>query len=198
MWQKIPSYSGSNEIWGLGLIGQGRRTRPGSYRKYAYKLKRSHHVLQRGAILFWKIKKRKCFFYFFILAVERAAVKRVVSLSENTRIQTRLPLVTSEPNPGEKAVKGRRYTLLGRSAARWHGCPTWAVDFCGGTEGEPLWPRFSFYNTAPLFIHFSPPGTGACQRHVLSSQDLNMFHPPAVKQKFKVGCEGGHRGCKLS
>lgn len=46
-------------------------------------------------------------------AVERAAVKRVVSLSENTGIQTRLHSVTAELIQGEKAVKRRRYMLLG-------------------------------------------------------------------------------------
>lgn len=104
---------------------------------------------------------------FFFIAVERSSQTCGVTVGKHKDTNK----TTARNKWAESGRKGGERTPVHaarRSAARWHGCPTWAVDFCGGTEGEPLWPRFSFYNAAPLFIHFSPPGTGACQRHILS------------------------------
>ena len=124
MWQKIPSYSGSNEIWGLGLIGQGRRTRPGSYRKYAYKLKRSYHVLQRGAILFWKIKKRKCFFYFFYFSC-RESSSQTCGVTVGKHKDTNK--TTARNKWAESGRKGGEGTPV--HAARSLGCSlTWMSD----------------------------------------------------------------------
>lgn len=63
------------------------------------------------------------------------AVKRVVSLSKKKQIQTK----AAARNNG---VNFKRRALKRTEAARCpttprDGCPTWAVDFCGG-EGEPF------------------------------------------------------------
>lgn len=111
---------GSGGIWGIGLehrrlellvkLDTHGQAVTGSKTGLAYKLKcltlsqRASPVFANREVLLWKCTGR------VIFAVERAAVKRVVSLSENTGLQTRLrSWHNSWAKSGKKAVKRRWY-----------------------------------------------------------------------------------------
>lgn len=75
-------------------------------------------------------------FHFFVKKKDKA-VKRVVSLSEkkNPQTQTKATARKSAANSKRGALK-RAHAAQCPTASR-DGCPTWAVDVCGG-EGEPF------------------------------------------------------------
>lgn len=136
--------------------------------------------------------------------VERAAVKRVVSPSENTRITNKPAARNSRANPGRKAFETKPAPAARSPAARGDGRPTWAVDFCGGTEGEPCGPVLPPLLAAVLLIHFSwsrctPTVSDGCV-YPASANNVTLVHLPFDKQQhnFKVARGRGRREMSLA
>lgn len=149
----------SRKRWKFGEWG-GRKvwhTRQRRQRKYFFKIKALSFNASKVQ-LYFKSPNRTC-----TPVPLKAAVKCVVSLSKNnTGIQTTLELLTAGLNPGVRRWKTAAARRSVPARCRGHGCGPWAaVDFCCGTEGEPLGPLFLF---TLLVIHsFSHAGTGVRQ-----------------------------------
>lgn len=135
--------------------------------------------------------------------VERAAVKRVVSPSENK--DTNKPAArNSRANPGRKAFETKPAPAARSPAARGDGRPTWAVDFCGGTEGERCGPVFPPLLAAVLLIHFScsrcTPTVRDGRVRAAWANNVTLVYLPFNKQQhnFKVARERGRREMSLA
>lgn len=96
----------------------------------------------------------------FWVSNEQQSNVRCDTIGKTQGYQTNLPLVTAaiifwKKRLGTKPVAAARFPATGGD-----GRSTWAVDFCGGTEGEPCGPVFLPTTYLPLRYSFisSRPG----------------------------------------